>query len=228
MNKKIEAAAKEHALSQYPKESCGIVKGKKYIPIDNISLEPEKHFEMKDYPRKGLKAIIHSHPNGTASPSELDMKCQLDTAVPWGIIALPDNQHANEIEWFGDQVKPDPLLGREFLHGIRDCYALVRDYYWLEKKTRLKEFPRDDHWWHTEQKLLNPENFIAAGFKEIESSQLQKGDVILCAILTRVVNHCGIYLGDGLVMHHLYDRLSRRQPLLPWMKHCRYFLRYVG
>ena len=66
----FQLAAKQHALEQAPKESCGIVVNDEYYPCLNIADTPEDNFSIhpKDFLRarsKGkLQYIIHSHPNG--------------------------------------------------------------------------------------------------------------------------------------------------------------------
>lgn len=229
-SEEITQAAKDHALSEFPKEAVGLVIDGCYHPQENIAENPEKDFRVKTFPLLGLQAVIHSHPNTLkAVPSALDMQSQIETAVPWGIIPVKKDW-AGEVMWFGDQVPLLPLLGRPFLHGVLDCYELLRSYYKMERGITLLQFPRDAEWWHQEDgpDLLSPDNFKKAGFEEIDYSELQVGDVILAAIRCPKVNHCGVYIGKGLVLHHLYDRLSKREPLGPWTKFCRYYLRYVG
>jgi cell wall-associated NlpC family hydrolase len=43
-------------------------------------------------------------------------------------------------------------------------------------------------------------------------SEIAKGDLILMQIRSRnrVPNHAAIYLGDGMMLHHLHSRLSSR------------------
>ena len=36
-SKTTEKAMRDHALNVYPNESCGVVQGGEYIPLDNIS-----------------------------------------------------------------------------------------------------------------------------------------------------------------------------------------------
>jgi len=43
-----------------------------------------------------------------------------------------------------------------------------------------------------------------------------------------VLNHGGIYLGNGLGLHHLTTRLSRQESLPRWRKYIRKVLRYSG
>lgn len=228
--KEVEDAARAHALAEFPKEAVGLVIDGQYVPQENIAEDPEADFYIEGFPLVGLEAVIHSHPKRTvAAPSALDMQSQIETAVPWGIIAT-DGKWASKVVWFGDQVPLQPLLGRQFLHGITDCYEGLRSFFKMTKGVWLLQFPRDEEWWNDPDgpDLLTPENFKKAGFTEISYNELQPGDVVLAAILCKRVNHCGVYVGNGLVMHHLYNRMSKREPLGPWLKFCRYYLRYVG
>ncbi|MCH9665872.1 MAG: Mov34/MPN/PAD-1 family protein [Gammaproteobacteria bacterium] len=221
----IENSARKHALACWPEESCGVVVNNTYEPKKNIAVDPLKNFKIADYPREGLQAVIHSHPSNHASPSKYDMQSQIQTSVPWGIIATSE-MNAKEIEWFGDQIKDRPaLLGRDFLHGIRDCFELVRDYYRLNNNLNIDQFPRDDEWWHKGDDILNPNNFTKYGFEIVSLEEVRPGDAALMMIGASVVNHCSIILEGGLIIHHLYNRLSRREPIGPWMRYVRYIVR---
>ena len=39
---------------------------------------------------------------------------------------------------------------------------------------------------------------------------IQTGDIILMQVKADEVNHAAVYLGDGVMLHHLYNRLSDR------------------
>ena len=66
----FQEAAKQHAIEEAPKESCGIVVNDVYYPCNNISDTPEDNFAI--HPKDFLKArskgklqyIVHSHPEG--------------------------------------------------------------------------------------------------------------------------------------------------------------------
>ena len=113
--------------------------------------------------------------------------------------------HADGKEYFDVKChKPKayqaPLLGREYHHGVQDCYSLVRDYYHRELDIHLPDFHRTDGWWEKEHHLpLYENNFTKAGFiKMQDETDLQKHDVILCRVgRTHHVNHALIYVGDG-------------------------------
>lgn len=220
---------KQHVIQEYPKEAVGLVIDGTYYPQENIAEDPTKYFKIANYPAGNIEAVLHSHPDVLkAVPSAADMEAQLASAVPWGVVAT-DGSWVSPVQWFGDQVPKKDLLNRQFIHGVQDCYALVRDYY-FSKGVVLKEFPRDDEWWYDQEgtDLLTLENFTAAGFIEIPYNELQVGDIVVGAVRCERTNHTGIYVGQGLVLHHLYGRMSRREPLGPWMRFVRYCLRYTG
>ena len=40
----------------------------------------------------------------------------------------------------------------------------------------------------------------------------QAGDMVVMQVQSNVANHAGIILDDGMLLHHLYGRLSQRVP----------------
>ena len=111
-------------------------------------------------------------------------------------------------------------MGREWVWGVTDCWSLVRDWYREEKQIELKDYQRS---MTPEEFLKNPlfeEYAIQTGFRELEPNEaLQEGDVLLMSILHPTLNHVAILLGD-MVLHHLADRLSCREPYSPWLLKC--------
>lgn len=218
----VDAAIQEHARACYPRESCGVVKAGVYVPLENLDPDPEHAF---DFDRQVLldpevQAVAHSHPGGPAHPSETDMRQQMAMALPWGLVTT-DGHRAGDVMWWGPGVPTPPLIGRGFRHGpsgsdgCGDCYALVRDWYQTHRGVLLDEFPRDDEWWNKGQDLyaqaIKPQGFVPVSLED-----LQPGDGVLAHVLSPVVNHAGIYVGNGLILHHLPNRLSREEPLMRW------------
>ncbi len=220
----VQEMAQLHAMQQYPKESCGVIFNDIYIPLDNDHDSPKEHFQISNAPQD-VQAVIHSHPDGLAAPSASDMRNQYTMDVPWGVLSVT-KRDASAITWWGEGVRRKPLLGRTFVHGVADCYSLLRDYYALELGIDVRDFPRDQQWWDHGQDLLNPNNFKLAGFRLVEEEDAREGDVILSAIHSRVMNHCMIYVGNDCILHHLVGRLSRREPLGRWRKFVRHYLRH--
>ena len=124
-----------------------------------------------------------------------------------------------------------PLVGREFSHGVLDCYSLCRDWYFRERGVMLPDFERHDKWWDDGHSDLYTEHFAEAGFVEIDRKAIQPGDAVLMQVQSKnlVPNHAAIYIGDGLILHHLYGRLSSRDVYGGyWQQATRAVLRYVG
>lgn len=228
------AAAKAHAVACYPEESCGLIVGppgqEVYVACRNIAENPREdfHIDAQDQLAAGsaLVAVVHSHPDKLARPSAADMRSQIATGLVWGIIAL-NAQDVAEPVWWGDFCLEQPLVGRSFVHGVNDCYSLIRAYYWQERRVMLPEFPRDAQWWHEGGDIYR-DGFGQAGFIVIKPEEARPQDVFLGQVRSRVPNHGGIMLAGGLALHHLDGRLSRREPVTPWLKYITHWLRFVG
>jgi cell wall-associated NlpC family hydrolase len=102
-----------------------------------------------------------------------------------------------------------PYVGRQFVHGIIDCYTLCRDWYNKEWNLNLRDYERRDEWWYKGENLYL-DNFKKEGFHEIKVSDLVVGDALLMQLQSPVPNHAAIYLGDNVVLHHVQGRLSSR------------------
>ncbi len=214
-----------HALTEYPRECCGlfiVFKGReRYLPCRNIASTPQEHFVLhpEDFAKAEefgeIIALGHSHPNMLrAAASESDKVACEQTNLTWHIVSLyvPDDQDtpvisdAATIEPCGYKA---PLAGRQFSHGVLDCYTLVQDYYREHMGMELPHFERRDDWWINGENLYL-DNFEKAGFERIKGP-IQVGDIILMEIApTNAPNHAGVYYGDGLILQHLMNRLSSR------------------
>lgn len=101
--------------------------------------------------------------------------------------------------------------GRPFIHGMFDCYTLVRDYY---KRTFSIFLPtniqRDWEWWSKGENLYL-ENAKDCSFEEV--NDIKKHDILLMKINSPVPNHAAIYLGEEKILHHMAGRFSTVQDL---------------
>lgn len=226
----ISQKAREHAWRSYPVESVGCISGGRYVELRNESPQPGSEFIVEDYPDK-IEALVHSHPDMRPHPSAADMAQQQAMGVPWGIIGV-DGQTAqtSEVEWFGDTCPIPPLVGRTFLSGVRDCWCLVRDWYRINHPDigdRMPQLPRDYDWYRHGVDLLSRENISLAGFRIVDNrGDLHIGDIVMGRIASRVVNHCGVLIQNGLVLSHTEGRLSRREVVGPWVRRAEYVLRH--
>ncbi len=206
INQKLQDEIRAHAERVYPAEACGVLiksaAGREYVPCANLATTPREHFQIdhKDMAaaedRGEVLAIIHSHPDKAPTPSMADrVSCELHE-LPWGIVGWP----GGDFEWFKPAGFQAPLLGRDFSHGLLDCWAACRDWYAREAGLDLPNFERSDLWW--EQKdgpSLYEDNFAAAGFYQV--SEAQRGDMLVLQVPTPgrecyFPNHAAIYLGD--------------------------------
>jgi len=228
-DKQLVGAAKQHAVSEFPKESCGFFIKNEYIPMKNLAKNKETDFKIDpsyfiQY-EKEIDCIVHSHINYPHA-SKKDMQQQIATAKPWGIINMK-NGHPRDTIFWGDQLEPQDLIGRSFFHGVYDCFSLVRDYYRIEKKILIKNIPREWKWWKTDPSLLE-DNFKKVGFKKIEISNVRPGDGVFMKIDAPVVNHSGVILDRGLILHHIVGHLSKRDQIGQYKNFISGYLRYTG
>jgi proteasome lid subunit RPN8/RPN11 len=226
----IEAAAEK----QCPKEACGfIIARKKKIEVmhcENRSAEPEDFFRIENYDeaekRGVIKAVWHSHPYRRPDPSVADKVMSESCGHPIFIVGFPTR------EW--SFYKPDgwkpPLLGRPFVHGVLDCFSLIRDYHKEKLDIEFPDFDRPDSWWLPLKKkpdgtivrtsepgeIVAPpaniyaENFAKAGFRRVED--LKTNTCIAIQLRSDVWNHAALYIGDNMILHHVVGRTSCEQP----------------
>ncbi|SFB18816.1 C40 family peptidase [Azotobacter beijerinckii] len=227
MEQHLIDAIRAHAAAEYPAECCGLVvqiDGRpQYIPCRNISGEPGDRFELapEDYAAAEdlgeIVGIVHSHPDATSRASPADAALCNAGEVPWHIVSWPEGD-LNTL-----RPAPAPLLSREFVHGVQDCWQVCADWYGREWGLEFERFDRADRWWEdTQGESLYEARYGAAGFYRVDAPQ--RGDMLVMRIgRTAHPNHAGIYLGDNpslpgeaaqvfgpgpFLLHHLYGRRS--------------------
>ena len=238
-NPAVDAAAKAHAIAEYPKEACGVVCGDPavYLALPNMAADPQEQFELPSralIDHSPVLAVVHSHchPRHDQCPTALDMTSQLELNIPFGIV-WTDGKEAGAPLWFGDFLLDVPLfdakgnhLQRPFMHGVTDCLSLIRSWYWQKKQIRLPEFPRDKDWWKHGGDLYRA-HFSDAGFHAIAPEEAQPDDVVLMKWGKWAVPfHGGVLLNGGLILHHKQNRLSCREPFPRWVRCVTHYLRH--
>ena len=231
LSETVKAKFVEQAKAECPREACGLViikNGKQvYCPAKNLAKGSDNFIlDPLDYEKADtageIVAVIHSHPNMSAKPSQADLVACEGSGLPWFVCGIPSEQ------W--EYIEPSgyiaPLVGRQWSHGVLDCYAIIRDWYAQEKNISLLDFERSDEWWKMGGNLYL-DNFEKAGFKRITLEELSCGDVILMTVNSTVPNHGAIYLGDNMILHHVHGRLSTRDIFGGyWLKNAMVYLRY--
>lgn len=217
MRQKTIKAIQAHAAADYPREACGLIaqrgRVERYFPCrnlasesnDNFVLAPEDYAEVEDWGT--IIGIVHSHPDATTQPSELD-KAQCDaTLLPWHIISWPEGD-LRTIHPRGEL----PLIERPFVLGHYDCWGLVMSYFRQTHGIELRDYRVDYPWWEKGY----PDNFYhdcwyECGFREFDGPP-QPGDMVIMQVQADKWNHAGILLEGNMLLHHLYGHLSQRVP----------------
>jgi len=231
------------AIAAYPNEAGAVVINGTLYPVRNASVEPTRYMEfdalelgMLELKHGKVEAYIHSHPFDSSKPpidhhyqpqwaSHRDMEMWIALNVPFGIVAT-DGASCSDILWYDDNNRA-PLEGRTFVHGLHDCYSIVRDYYHQTLGINLKNFPRGWGWWNDGQNLYL-DGFGEAGFVEVPRHEAQVNDVIIYKIGTAYPNHAAVMIGQDAILHHLIDRQSRVEQKSRWARHEALVVRYVG
>lgn len=202
------------AMMYRTEEMCGVVIRTqdfrtRFLPMENVSENSKETFEISqkdwvDAESLGeIIAVVHSHPNGEPFLSGADRQMQIQTGLPW-ILAV-----GRRLKQF--RCCPH-LRGRVFEYGKADCGALIRDAFML-MGFDLPDHMRGDIDDDAEHEYLR-KHFERVGFVRV-SDGLRGGDVILTSYGGHA-NHAALYLGDGQILHHAYNQLSRREPFNQW------------
>lgn len=213
------------------KLGIGICRNAAENPLREFAIDPDDFARAQDECGEVL-GVYHSHPNGRGVFSDEDMVSSESQKLPFLVVAFPADEERQalagqpeaahgaileafepRVEWgtYTPRGRVWPLEGRRFLHGIWDCYSLVRDWYAQEMALHLPDFHRDPKWWEKGQNLYL-DNFEACGFKRIDRDELRHGDAVLVQVRSAVPNHAAIYLGDGWIIHHPQPYLSGKHP----------------
>lgn len=198
------------------RESCGLLlepwesEGLEFWPCRNVFPGGQDRFQIDPADwvaaeeRGQVLGIVHSHPNASANPSMADRVGCERSGVPWVVVGLPSGV-MKEVLPTGWQA---PYTGREFSHGVLDCYSLIQDWYFREPDLaiELPDFEREDDWWKRGDDLYM-KHMAEAGFYLVQG-EMQRHDVVLMRIRSQQANHGAIYQGNGVLLHHLVGRLS--------------------
>ena len=206
----------KYLFDKYPEEGCRLLVNKRgkstWIPCENIAEDRKENFVISstDYIKASLSgdlmAVVHSHPDGLAELSEHDKKTSNFLGVPYIVYSLPEVEKTV----YTPEYNRNPFVGREYSFGENDCYSLVRDYYREKLDIILPTTVFEDDWW---EKGFNyfEDLFEPFGFEKVDT--LQENDVIVFRMMAQVPNHCGVYLGEDLFLHHAVNRLSCRESI---------------
>ena len=215
---------REHFKNEYPREGCGIltvVKGKqKWIPCTNIA-EENNHFiiDTKEYLKiartSDIVGIVHSHPDESSEPSELDINNCNALGKKYYIFSYPEM----DLTVVEPEINTTDLYGREYEFGVKDCFEALRDYL----KTQNIDIPPRamfvEDYWDKEIDYFNDKTISEWNHSPVSLNEIKENDVLIFKVFSNINNHCGVYLGNDIFYHHAENRLSCRENLYPqWKK----------
>jgi cell wall-associated NlpC family hydrolase len=127
-------------------------------------------------------------------------------------------------------LKYQHLVGREFTGiGRQDCFDLGIAFFRDNFDIVVPNFARP-HDWQSDKLDLISKVAPLAGFDRIDEwkpKDLRPADVLCLAIGEAKPNHFAIYLGDDLILHHLFGRRSDTAPFRDiWRTRTAYVLRH--
>tara|TARA_Y100000401_G_scaffold63953_1_gene50833 strand:+ start:894 stop:1610 length:717 start_codon:yes stop_codon:yes gene_type:complete len=211
---------KKYAKKQTPDEACGllaIINGKEtFWPCKNLAegkfeffvLDPDDWAECED--NGEIIGVMHSHPLGSATPSDNDKAACEHLGFPYYIYSI-EHDHWELFKPTG--WKAPSLIGRRFIWGKYDCWSVVTDWfkenkninipYWTRPK-RIKDFINNPEFEYALPKL----NFA----KQKTNNNLKEGDVLLFQSSTGNLDHVAVYIGDNVILNHNIKALSCREP----------------
>lgn len=213
----------QHALACHPHEACGFVVDDLFVPVPNLSEQPETAFQISVEDLEAhldvAEAIVHTHTQASMvicldprTPSKEDQEAQIATRIPFHICYC-DGENVSDPVTLGARVRP-PLVGREFIFNAQDCLTLAADYY-ATRGIQLPAIARDWDWFDRGEDLID-KHYRDWGFADVDMAEAREGDTFLFAVRGGVINHMGIYLGGDQLLHHLVHHLSRVDELSRW------------
>jgi len=232
---------RKHILEGYPNEIVGVIINSKYHRLNNISDNPENSFKVDPQEWMAIQALgeveflIHSHTYdpekprehqmNPATPSTADWKTQQRMNIPWAVFAT-EGENVTPPVLFPMERDVD-LIGRDFAFYASDCFTIVADYYHQTYGIELPPHPDGIEWERGVEDGIYMKHAKAYGFEEVPVEDLKEGDVVVMSIRGEL-NHGGIYIGDGMLLHHLSGRKSERIPLTKMNSFIRNVVRYTG
>ncbi len=110
-------------------------------------------------------------------------------------------------------IKYEHLLGTPWKYGSDDCYGIVRRFYKDNYEIDLPNYARPDYFWEKGMNMYM-DRFMKNDFRVLQCHPVEymPGDVFLMSIQSTVVNHAGVLIDNGKMLHHLVNQVSTITP----------------
>ena len=184
-----------------PNDTFDIVKDKGKIFISQEKGKPIVQNEVNE----NTIAILKYKFNSEVFTISEEERTEMNT-VKKIFVTVGDSKDYSEVFFPERYFENTPMIGRPFLHGLFDCYTLVKDYFKRNFNLILPtNLQRTWEWWNTGSNLYL-EHANSYGFTE--AKDIKKHDLLVMSLSSPVPNHGAIYLGDNKIMHHVAGRFS--------------------
>jgi cell wall-associated NlpC family hydrolase len=221
---------KAEALANPKHEVCGLILNTGAImSCQNVHEDARNHFKVatSQYIKYEplVMGIYHSHVNDVPNFTANDVNLVYSLDKPLVLYTTTRNEFK-----VASLDRDRPLIDREFVYGINDCYSIVRDWYWQEFKIELGNYPRsgDTAKWDESGFDLIDRSFENEGFRVV-NDEVRNGDLLAMSMgdINRNINHLGVYIGDDLFIHQLNKCKSRLETWgSPWRDYTIKILRH--
>ena len=119
-------------------------------------------------------------------------------------------------------------MGRKFIWGVFHCWQLYRDWFRQERGILLPTWACEDDFITNDNDMfsIHRESVGMLDLGKPDISELQIGDMLLGKLQGGFPNHCAVFIGDDLLLHHPPGGASGRVELLRWWPRIEKVYRY--
>jgi cell wall-associated NlpC family hydrolase len=183
---------------------------------------------------QGAEAYLHTHPVRSYEPlipSKLDMQAMASSNKPQGVMNYSTHADVVNPTFWHSSIKAteQSLLGRLYRwgdygsDGRGDCFAVIADWHRINTGYEFPIIPRDYY-----EKDAYYYSTLHQGICEIKrhDEPLEVGDILVVRV-GRQGEHAGVYIGNGLMLHHPINGTSRHTPIHATMERLHMRLRVI-
>jgi cell wall-associated NlpC family hydrolase len=153
-------------------------------------------------------AIIRTEVSDLSVSDEVRAEMNSDNLIYTAIGTDPNNSKSYLPDRYLEKIG---YKDRVYIYGVTDCFTLIRDYFRDNYNIFLpSNIDRSFGWWFMGQNLYT-DNFENYGFRECRDL-IKKDDVLLFRFDQGAPSHSAIYMGDGMMLHHMLGRFSCVEP----------------
>jgi hypothetical protein len=156
-----------------------------------------------------IEAVYHSHPEGPNGFSLRDVQSCKQSNVPWIVF----NGKTGDF-FYADPTGNAPYEGRQWVYGIHDCYAILRDFYKREFGIALDDFPRGKELeWKNDEWRMFERHYEQQGFVSIDKPG-EKGRLPFDASGRTIAKSCWHFVRRWLVFLPPFNEQTIREDCL--------------